>query len=61
MTGYNVYHNVTSPDSHVPTINTYYNIDILRGYNYYFIVSPNNIIGEGDNITLYGTMYIYCD
>ena len=55
---YNMYHNVTSPDSHVTTNNTYYDIDVLRGYNYYFIVSANNVVGEGDNTTLYGMMNI---
>ena len=53
VTSYNVYHNVTSPDGHVTTNNTHYSVDvILRGFNYYFIVSASNVLGEGDNTTL---------
>ena len=54
VTSYNVYHNVTSPDDHVTTNNTHYSVDTLRGFNYYFIVSASNVLGEGDNTTLYG-------
>ena len=54
VTSYSVYHNVTSPDDHVTINNTHYSVDILRGFNYYFIVSASNVLGEGDNTTLYG-------
>ena len=40
---------------HIATSNTYYNVpntNMIRGYKYCFIVSANNVIGEGDNSTL---------
>ena len=49
---YNVYHNVTSSDGHMTVHDTHYVANVLRGYTYYFIVSANNVIGEGDNTTL---------
>ena len=59
VTSYNVYHNVTLPDSHVTT-NTYFVVNEVPRGCYYFAVSANNVIGEGDNITVHlcGKVYM---
>ena len=54
VTSYNVYHNVT-PDGYIEIIgDTRYTINIDVGFNYYFIVSANNMIGQGLNATVHG-------
>ena len=53
---YHIYHNITSPDNHVTTMNiTQYMVsNISCGHTYYFSISPENVVGQGENTTIYG-------